>query len=196
MKKLLFAFLAIFSLAAVLPAQTNAPLLLQKPAVSRTHIAFVYAGDLWIVARDGGEARRLTSGVGIETDPFFSPDGSQIAFTGEYDGNVDVYLIPAAGGVPRRLSYHPGADRDRRLDARRKIDSFRFQPSGRLPPDSAIVYHSGRRKVPGSPSSPHGIRGRLFPGRGKPGLLAGAPCFPSLETLSRRPGIEDCGLRS
>ncbi len=85
-------------------------LLLQKPTLSATRIAFVYAGDLWIVARSGGEAQRLTSGAGIETRPYFSPDGNEIAFTGEYDGNVDVYTVPAAGGVPRRLTWHPAPD--------------------------------------------------------------------------------------
>ena len=57
-------------------AESNAPLLLQKPSLSKTHIAFTFAGDLWIVGRDGGEARRLTSGVGLEFDPLFSPDGN------------------------------------------------------------------------------------------------------------------------
>ncbi len=71
---------------------------------------FSYAGDLWSVPREGGEARRLTAAPGVETDPVFSPDGSTIAFTGEYDGNVDVFVMPAAGGVPRRLTYHPGQD--------------------------------------------------------------------------------------
>jgi tricorn protease len=85
-------------------------LLLRKPTVSRTEVAFSYAGDIWIASRDGGEARRLTTGVGIETDPLFSPDGTQIAFTGEYDGNQDVYVVPVSGGVPRRLTYHPGPD--------------------------------------------------------------------------------------
>ncbi|MEP7336217.1 MAG: protease, partial [Acidobacteriota bacterium] len=88
----------------------DAPLLMQRPTVSKTHIAFNYAGDLWIVPRAGGEATRLTTGVGIETNPIYSPDGSQIAFTGQYDGNTDVFTIPAGGGVPKRLTWHPGAD--------------------------------------------------------------------------------------
>ena len=89
---------------------SSTPLLLRKPTVSRTQIAFSYGGDLWIVDRNGGEARHLTSDVGIETDPFFSPDGSMIAFTGEYDGNEDVYVIPASGGIPKRLTTHPTQD--------------------------------------------------------------------------------------
>src|SRR5947208_10610446 len=64
--------------------------LLRKPTVSKTQIAFSYGGDLWVVDRGGGEAKRLTSDVGIEIDPVFSPDGTTIAFTGEYDGNEDV----------------------------------------------------------------------------------------------------------
>ena len=103
------AILLLVSVAACL-AESERPMLFRKPAVSRTHIVFSYAGDLWIVAREGGEATRLTAAPGVETDPKFSPDGSQIAFTGEYDGNTDVFVVPAAGGVPRRLTYHPGAD--------------------------------------------------------------------------------------
>jgi tricorn protease len=104
---------ALFSLlaAADLAAQTsNQYALLRKPTVSKTQIAFSYGGDLWIVDRSGGEARRLTSDVGIEIDPIFSPDGSMIAFTGEYDGNEDVYVIAATGGAPKRLTTHPGSD--------------------------------------------------------------------------------------
>src|SRR6266513_3066030 len=91
-------------------ADSLAPLLLQKPTLSRTQIAFVYAGDLWTVPREGGDAQWLTSGAGTETNPIFSPDGSTIAFTGEYDGNVDVYTVPATGGVPKRLTWHPAPD--------------------------------------------------------------------------------------
>jgi len=95
---------------AGMSADSLTPLLLQKPTLSRTHIAFVYAGDLWTVPRDGGAAQRLTSGAGIETNPIYSPDGTAIAFTGEYDGNTDVYTVPAAGGVPKRLTWHPAPD--------------------------------------------------------------------------------------
>ena len=102
--------LSLVCVGAHARAQTPAPLLLRSPTVSRDSVAFVFAGDLWIVARDGGDAKRLTAGVGIETDPVFAPDGRTIAFTGDYEGNTDVYTIDAAGGVPRRLTYHPGAD--------------------------------------------------------------------------------------
>ena len=98
------------ALTVSLHAADTPRLLLQKPTVSRTHIVFAYAGDLWSVPRAGGTAIRLTSGIGNETDPAFSPDGTQIAFTGEYDGNVDVFVMPAEGGVPKRLTWHPGAD--------------------------------------------------------------------------------------
>src|SRR5687768_16669338 len=103
------ALSAVFAFA-LSAAAADAPLLLQRPTVSRTHIVFSYAGDLWSVERAGGDARRLTSGIGRETDPFFSPDGSQVGFTGEYDGNVDVYVMPAGGGAPPRLTWHPGQD--------------------------------------------------------------------------------------
>src|SRR5437773_2257314 len=95
------------------PLGAQAPgalLLLRDPTINKTHIVFSYGGDLWIVERDGGDARRLTSDVGIETDPAFSPDGSLIAFTGEYDGNEDVYLMPSGGGIPKRLTSHPSSD--------------------------------------------------------------------------------------
>ena len=102
--------LALCALTAIGTA-ADEPLLLQKPTLSKTHIVFVYAGDLWSVPREGGDAVRLTSGAGSETDPAFSPDGTRIAFTGEYDGNIDVFVVPASGGVPKRLTWHPAPDR-------------------------------------------------------------------------------------
>src|SRR5215468_7576037 len=86
------------------------PLILSHPAISARHVAFGYAGDLWVVDRGGGEARRLTTGAGLETHPVFSPDGSQVAFAAEYDGNLDVYVVPVEGGEPRRLTHHPDPD--------------------------------------------------------------------------------------
>ncbi len=106
-----FAAVIWFLASPELVAQSaNQYALLRKPTVSKTQIAFSYGGDLWVVDRSGGEAKRLTSDVGIEIDPVFSPDGTMIAFTGEYDGNEDVYVIPTAGGIPKRLTSHPGAD--------------------------------------------------------------------------------------
>lgn len=87
--------------------------LLRHPTVSSSAVAFEYAGDLWTVPRGGGQARRLTSTQGVEVDPYFSPDGTQIAFTSTVAGNTDVYVVPAAGGDPKRLTYHPGIDRVR-----------------------------------------------------------------------------------
>ena len=84
--------------------------LMRMPDIEGNRIVFVYAGDLWTVARSGGTAQRLTSSEGLEQFPKFSPDGRTIAFTGEYDGNTDAYTIPAEGGEPKRLTWHPGAD--------------------------------------------------------------------------------------
>ncbi|MGH9844875.1 MAG: protease, partial [Blastocatellia bacterium] len=109
MNKPLLSLLCVVALTAISLAQTE-PTLFQKPTVNRTHIIFAYGGDLWIVPREGGDAKRLTNGVGEETEPRFSPDGSTVAFTGQYDGNTDVYVVPATGGVPKRLTYHPGGD--------------------------------------------------------------------------------------
>ncbi|MEW6733262.1 MAG: PDZ domain-containing protein, partial [Acidobacteriota bacterium] len=110
MRRTVLALIFPLIIAGVVLGQTNRPLLMRNPTLSKTHIAFSYAGDLWLVAREGGEARQLTNGPGNETNPIFSPDGQWIAFTGEYDGNIDVYVVSAAGGVPRRLTYHPGND--------------------------------------------------------------------------------------
>lgn len=110
MRKLLLAVFVLVVSAFVHAVDSNPPLLLRFPSVSKTQIVFNYGGDLWIVSRDGGEARQVTSGIGIEALPYFSPDGSMIAFTGEYDGNRDVFVVSATGGVPRRLTYHPAEE--------------------------------------------------------------------------------------
>ncbi len=88
----------------------SVPRLLSRPSLSATQIAFDYAGEIWTVGRQGGEAHRLVTAQLRNWRPIFSPDGSQIAFTGVEDENADVYVVPAAGGEPRRLTYHPGGD--------------------------------------------------------------------------------------
>ncbi|HKO35369.1 MAG TPA: PDZ domain-containing protein [Pyrinomonadaceae bacterium] len=132
MKKLILIFALILSTTSFVFAQAPA-LLMRTPTLNKTHIVFSYAGDLWSVGRDGGEANRLTTGVGREFSPLFSPDGQWIAFTGEYDGNVDIYVMPAAGGVPRRLTYHPGGD----------------QLAGWTPDGKSVLFVSGRQAESG-----------------------------------------------
>jgi len=85
--------------------------MLRQPSVSKDQIAFVYAGDIWLVSKKGGNAVRLTSSPGEESFPRFSPDGTKVAYSASYDGNVDVYVAPALGGEPKRLTYHPMPDR-------------------------------------------------------------------------------------
>ncbi len=90
---------------------TQGTMLLREPTISKDRVVFVYANDLWSVDISGGNAVRLTSNIGSESNPHFSPDGNIIAFTGQYDGNTDVYTIPKEGGEPKRLTFHPGQDR-------------------------------------------------------------------------------------
>ena len=105
-----FAIFLPVASAAAQTSSTNGPLLLQDPALSKTQIAFVYGSELWTVPREGGAARVLATHLTPETRPIFSPDGSLIAYTATYNANTDVYVVPAAGGTPRRLTYHPGPD--------------------------------------------------------------------------------------
>ncbi len=111
MKKFVLALaILLVSLAVTSSAQDDKPLLLRQPTLSRTDIAFMYGDDLWKVGREGGDAIRLTAGPGIKRGPHFSPDGQWIAFTGEYDGKLNVYVISANGGTPRRVTFHAGPD--------------------------------------------------------------------------------------
>jgi tricorn protease len=101
--------LAVVGVAPASAIDTADTRLLSQPAISKANIAFVYAGDLWAAGADGKNVRRLTSGQGV-SNPAFSPDGTLLAFTAQYEGNGDVYVVPVAGGVPTRLTYHPGRD--------------------------------------------------------------------------------------
>lgn len=109
MKKITPMFLFIL-ICSSLSAQISASMM-QHPDVSATQITFIYGDDVWIASKSGGPAVRLSSPEGEESFPKFSPDGSIIAFTANYQGNSDVYIIPALGGVPKRLTYHGMFDR-------------------------------------------------------------------------------------
>ena len=124
----------VFCLAGVssLPAQGTR--LLRQPTVSAAHIAFEYGGDLWIVDKGGGEARRLTSTPAVEADPQLSPDGRALAFTSNRGGNRDVYVMPVQGGDPRQLTWHPGND-----------DARGWSPDGKL-----VLFASTRNTAPTS----------------------------------------------
>ncbi len=134
--------LTLVAAAVLLTATPAAALeecrLLRQPDIQGDRIVFVYAGDLWTVARAGGTAARLTTHDGIEQFPKLSPDGRTVAFTAEYDGNTDAFTVPLAGGEPRRLTWHPSPDqvaewypdgrgillRSRRASAPSRVDRF------------------------------------------------------------------------
>src|SRR5687768_14548301 len=99
--------LFILSACTIGAAQTPGPLLFSRLTVNQTSIAFSYAGDIWIVGREGGEAKRLTTNPAEENFPSFSHDGSQLAFSRQVGGNWDVYTMPTAGGDARRVTYDP-----------------------------------------------------------------------------------------
>ena len=160
--RILWSFLVFLLLmgspfAVELPSKVQTPdaLMLRFPDVSADHIVFVYAGDLWTVSKDGGLARRLSSPKGHEQFPKFSPDGRWIAFSGNYDGNTDVYVMPAEGGSPKRLTHHPESDlvvewypdgknilyRSRMKSPSRRFNRFFKQPvEGGMPETLLLPY--------------------------------------------------------
>ena len=127
----LFAASFLAAQAGSLTAQNQGARFLRQPDVSAERIVFTHANDLWTVGRDGGDAVRLTSFQGAETDAAFSSDGNWIAFSGQYEGNADIYVVPSSGGQPRRLTWHPAAD---------AVQGW--TPSGE------ILFRSGRESVP------------------------------------------------
>ena len=147
--------------AIKLPAQSSDHHIFQRPALSKDLICFAYADDLWTVPRSGGKATMLTTGVGIETAPVFSPDGSTIAFTGDYDGNTDVFTIPAGGGIPFRVTYHPAPDFAVGWTPRRH--PYPLPLHARLPqPLHAALHHSRQRRRGQSAAAAHGLPGRVL----------------------------------
>ncbi len=139
-KLLFFAFTGLFSLNFTNAQEESR--LLRFPATNDEQIAFSYAGDLYIVNIDGGVARRITSHNGYEMFPRFSPDGKNIAFTGQYDGNTEVFVIPSDGGTPRRLTYTATLGRDEVSD--------RMGPNNIVmawTPDGKYITYRSRKKT-------------------------------------------------
>ncbi len=113
--------LIILFLFAGTSAFAQETLLLRSPSVSSDKIVFAYGGDVWLADRNGSHSRQLTTNPGVEENPMLSPDGKWIAFTGNYDGNNDIYVMPSSGGSPKRLTFHPAADVVRSWDGNDKI---------------------------------------------------------------------------
>ena len=112
MNKFLSFFILLLLLFNIALSAKEEARLFRFPAVFDDKIVFTYSGDLYTVSSEGGVARKLTNHIGYEMFPRFSLDGRQIAFTGQYDGNTEVYIIPAEGGVPKRLSFTAVLGRD------------------------------------------------------------------------------------
>ena len=110
--RLLACLTVIVTTAAFLRAADDTTRLLRFPATNDQAITFSYGGQLYTVAADGGTARRLTDAPGYAIFPRYSSDGAQLAFTAQYDGNTEVYVMPASGGSPKRLTTSATLDRD------------------------------------------------------------------------------------
>jgi len=134
-RRFLFALVLKSLLIGTLAAETK---LLRFPDVNGDKVVFTYAGDLWLVSANGGLARRLTAHPGVEMFAKFSPDGRSIAFTGQYDGDEQAYVMPAEGGVPRQLTFYPAQGP---LPQRWGYDN---QVYGWTPDGKAIVFRSLR----------------------------------------------------
>lgn len=152
MRKII-AILSFISLASICQAQISAKLMRQMD-VSDTHIAFVFAGDIWLVATEGGTAVQLTRSPGEESWPRFSPDGSLLAFSANYNGSTDIYTIPVTGGIPTRVTYqsyndrmvdwHPGGEKllfaSSRQGSRGPRQFYHVSAKGGLPEKLAVPY--------------------------------------------------------
>ncbi|HZT34901.1 MAG TPA: DPP IV N-terminal domain-containing protein, partial [Nitrososphaera sp.] len=107
-KSLVFIFV-LLACSALIGQETQEGRLMRFPDVYKDKVVFFYGGDLWLASTSGGVARRITSGEGRKLFPKFSPDGKWIAFTGQYDGNFNVYVMPSDGGQPKQLTFYQGS---------------------------------------------------------------------------------------
>ena len=172
----LLVLLFLFSFQILIKAQVDARIM-QYPDVSKTQIVFAYAGDLWVVSKDGGVANRLTTPPGPESFPKFSPDGSHIAFSGNYEGNIDVYLIPSEGGLPVRVTHQGMPDRmvcwypdgkhllyaSSMESGKQRFDQFyKVSPEGGMPEKLIIPYGEFASLSPDGKSIAYTPKSRAF----------------------------------
>jgi tricorn protease len=156
LRRFLSSSLLVLALLGAMPAAQDTPTrLLRQPAISRELIAFVYAGDIWLVPIAGGYARQLTSGEGEELFPRFSPDGRTVAFTGQYDGRRQVYTIPVSGGTPAQLTFYNDVAP---MPPRGGIDN---QVLGWTPDGTRVLFNAHR-----TPWSERNARPYLIPATG------------------------------
>ncbi len=164
MNKIQSVFMLLLLAAGVATGAPSEARLLRFPAISGNQIVFTYAGDLYTVSADGGTASKLTGDVGYEMFARFSPDGSQIAFTGQYDGNTEVFVIPAEGGIPRRVTYTATLGRD--------LVSDRMGPNNIVmawtPDGKNITYRSRKQTF-------NDFKGQLFNVSGQGGMSVELP---------------------
>lgn len=134
--------------------------MLRYPDVSGTSIVFVYANDLWLVPREGGTALPLASPPGAESNPRFSADGKTVAFSGNYDGDSDLYTISTGGGLPFRVTHHPGGDRfsDWTADGRLIFSTSAFSGQRRAPRMYTVPSTGG---LPMTVPIPYGLNGTI-----------------------------------
>ena len=171
----IFFLFSSLSIYAQIPGESR---MMTDPSVSSAHIVFVYSNDLWLADLDGANVTRLTSNEGAEFAPNFSPDGKTIAFTGQYDGNYDVFTIPLEGGVPKRLTWHPDPDLTRGFTPDGKsilFSSTRESFSGGMPKFYLVPLAGG---FPEKMNLPSGVFGSFSPDGKK---IAYDPYYPAFQ---------------
>ncbi len=195
------AAVAAFFLSSLLLAEVTAfaevdARMLRYPAVSADRIAFVYAGDIWLVPKKGGTAVRLSSPAGEESFPRFSPDGSRIAYSAAYDGNTDVYVVAGRRRRTGSANLPPDAGPRDRMDTRRQARALRLGPRKRQAALQPVLHRGARWRPPRETAGALRRVRHVFAGRHPVRLHAAVAGLPHVEALPRRLGAGPVALRS